>query len=123
MDDAPAAAAAGAGDRAAIHHYITAVCRNNGCPVVTIGGMPDHVHLLVYLSSGMTISRLMHLVKGGSSRLAGQLLGGDAAFAWQRGYGVFGVSPHDKERVAAYIRHQKRHHTDGAIWPGARNHR
>jgi hypothetical protein len=32
------------------------------------------------------------------------------AFAWQKGYAAFGVSPGNQERVIAYIRNQEEHH-------------
>ena len=102
-----------------LYRYIKTVCRDDECDVLAIGGMPDHVHLLVLLSNTITLGQLMHDVKGGSSRfLSRQVLSGDW-FAWQRGYGAFGVSPQDKQRVIRYILNQKRHHTDGTVWPEA----
>lgn len=102
-----------------LYRYIEAVCRDDECELLAIGGMPDHVHLLVLLPATITLGQLMHDVKGGSSRFVSeQVLSGDW-FAWQRGYGAFGVSPHDKQRVIRYIRNQKRHHADGTLWPEA----
>jgi REP element-mobilizing transposase RayT len=33
-----------------------------------IGGMPDHVHLLLALPSTMPLSKALQLIKGGSSK-------------------------------------------------------
>jgi putative transposase len=103
-----------------LYPYIGQVCRRDGCLVHAIGGMPDHVHLLVSMGHDITTSDLMHHVKGGSSRFVNETFAPETPFHWQRGYGVFGVSPHDKARVMAYIYNQKQHHADGGIlWPGA----
>jgi putative transposase len=100
-----------------LYHYISRVCQDDGCDVLAIGGTENHVHLLVNMGHKASAGTLMHHVKGGSSRLMGQILGPEAPFKWQRGYGVLGVSPHDKERVIAYILKQKEHHRAGTIWP------
>ena len=102
-----------------LHRYLTSVCRQHGCPVVAIGGMPDHIHLLVSLSNTMTLSELMKEIKGSSSRFFSEQLNPDGWFAWQPNYGAFSVSPADKEKVMAYILHQKQHHADGALWKSA----
>ena len=103
-----------------LYRYISAVCRRDGCVVHAIGGMPDHVHLLLGMAHDITISQLMQHVKGGSARFINETYAPETPFHWQRGYGVFGVSPNDLSRVTAYIRHQKQHHTDGGIlWHGA----
>lgn len=102
-----------------IYRYIHAVCRNHNCPVVAIGGRPDHVHLLVAMAATTTMSDLMEWVKGGSAHFANHDLGMGNGFAWQEGYGAFSVSPHDRTKVIAYIRDQQAHHASGTVWPEA----
>jgi putative transposase len=48
-----------------LYRYIEGVCRHNKSPVLAIGGTPNHVHLLVKLSSTASIADLMKQVKGG----------------------------------------------------------
>jgi REP element-mobilizing transposase RayT len=96
-----------------LYRYIAAVCREKGCEALALGGMPDHLHLLVQLSNTVSLSELMQHVKGGSSRLLTEKRGN---FAWQGGYGAFSVSPRHKERVIAYIHNQKRHHAEQTLW-------
>jgi putative transposase len=102
-----------------IHRSIVAICEDNGCPVLGIGGMPDHVHILVSLSNTMTMAKLMELAKGGSSRYITTVLHNLEWFKWQGSYGAFSVSPHEKQKVINYINNQKAHHADRTIWPTA----
>ncbi len=102
-----------------LYRYVQGVCEEHQSPVLAIGGMPDHVHLLVALSNTIALSGLMKYVKGGSSRyIAESLLPGEG-FKWQGNYGDFSVSPHDKDRVIRYIQNQKHHHSNGSLWSHA----
>ncbi len=100
-----------------VYRYISDVCADDKCDVLAIGGMPDHVHLLVKLSNTATLAKMMHDVKGGSSRFITTELG--APFAWQGHYGAFSVSPRDKDAVIRYILNQKQYHENNTIWPHA----
>jgi REP element-mobilizing transposase RayT len=40
----------------------------NRMTALQIGGMPDHVHLLLALPSTMPLSKALQLIKGGSSK-------------------------------------------------------
>jgi putative transposase len=103
----------------AVYRYMETVARNDGCEVLAIGGMPDHVHLFVCMSTTVSISQLMHHVKGSSSRLIHRDFTPKAFFKWQGSYGVFSVRPSDKERVVAYINNQEQHHREGSLWKAA----
>src|SRR4051794_27625134 len=95
-----------------VHRYISRVCEDEGCEVLAVGGMPDHVHLLIALPNTLTLAELMRHVKGSSSRFVSQKLKSGETFQWQGSYGAFSVSPGDKEKVIRYITHQKQHHAD-----------
>jgi putative transposase len=102
-----------------VYDYIAAVCRDNRCRVIAIGGMPDHIHLLAGLSATMTMSKLIKDIKGGSSRFISEQCTPGEWFAWQAHYAAFAVSPTHVAKVAAYIGNQKRHHAEGTLWPAA----
>jgi len=70
----------------------------------------DHVHVLVDLSTRLSIEELVQCLKGSSSHWinANNLISGK--FAWGRGYGAFSVSESNLEQVATYIAGQKAHH-------------
>ena len=70
----------------------------------------DHVHTLIDLPTGLSIEKLMQLLKGSSSHWinANNILPGK--FAWGRGYGAFSVSESNVGQVAAYIAGQEEPH-------------
>jgi REP element-mobilizing transposase RayT len=77
----------------------------------------DHVHLLVELSTGVEVRKLMKEVKGASSFLVSHELTPEVFFRWQTGYGAFTVSHKDVPAIKAYINNQKVHHAQRTlIW-------
>jgi putative transposase len=99
-----------------LYHFIHAVCDREGCPVVSLGGTEDHIHLLVALSNTTSMADLMEAVKGASSRFISDKLRPGEWFKWQGSYGAFSVSARDRKRVIEYIRNQKQHHAVGSLW-------
>jgi len=87
--------------------YMTGIARKLGVNTIAIGGMPDHIHMLVAESGVLPISSLLQKVKGSSSKWLGAQLRG---FAWQEGFGAFGVSASHRDKVIAYIQNQPEHH-------------
>ena len=71
---------------------------------------PDHVHALIDVHTGLSIEKVVQLLKGSSSHWvnSNELLTGK--FAWARGYGVFSVSHSNVDLVARYIVDQEEHH-------------
>ncbi len=96
--------------------YLDAVCRDMRCDPLTIGGMPDHIHLLVNFGNTVSLAEFMKRIKGGSSRFISQELRGSELFQWQAHYGAFSVEPGNIKTVAAYISNQKQHHSEGTIY-------
>jgi REP element-mobilizing transposase RayT len=74
-----------------------------------IGGVADHVHLLIGLPATHCLADLMRDLKAVSSRWVHETLG-QHSFAWQEGYGAFTVGASQREAVCDYIRRQKEHH-------------
>jgi putative transposase len=93
-----------------MHAYLGGTCKALDCPVLKVGGVSDHVHILCALSRSLTIAKLVGEIKRESSKWVktkGKMLG---KFAWQSGYGAFSVSQSEVERVRAYIAGQQEHH-------------
>lgn len=78
------------------------------CPVVIVGGMPDHIHMLFVLARTLTLSKAVEEVKRESSKWGKEHI--HPGFYWQSGYGAFSVSPSNVPQVKAYIAHQEEHH-------------
>jgi putative transposase len=98
------------GIRNQMHAYLGGTCNQLECPVLTVGGVADHVHILCLFSRNMSIAELVGEIKRGSSKwikMKGKML---TKFAWQNGYGVFSVGQSEVDRVKQYIAGQEEHH-------------
>jgi putative transposase len=84
--------------------YMAGVCKNQKIFVHEIGGMDDHLHMLIEVPPTISFSDAIKEIKTSSSRWMGR------EFAWQPGFGLFGVSASNLETVIRYIRTQKEHH-------------
>jgi len=87
--------------------YMAGICRNHGVFVHAIGGIEDHVHLLIEIPLSLPIPKAVLLVKSNSSKWLNET---GRNFAWQKGYAAFSVSASNLRSVAEYIRNQEAHH-------------
>jgi REP element-mobilizing transposase RayT len=95
--------------RERLHEYLGGTIKGlKGFPQ-GIGGVEDHVHLLIGLKSTHTLSDFMRELKKASSAWVHNEVG-LAKFAWQEGYGAFTVSPTSRDGVKKYIANQEEHH-------------
>ena len=89
--------------------YLGGVIRTlDGAPEA-IGGVADHVHLLVGLRATHTLADVLRELKSVSSKWVHEEMG-VRSFAWQEGYGAFTVSASQLENVRRYIQQQEEHH-------------
>src|SRR5947209_3263600 len=88
--------------------YMGGIARAHQLHAIIIGGMGDHVHLLLAVPSTIAIGRAVQLIKMGSSSWVRE--NESKLFQWQEGFAAFSVSQSNLERVKAYIRDQKIHH-------------
>lgn len=95
--------------RPRLYAYIGGIVRAEQGVLYAIGGVEDHVHLLVRWRADAPISDLMRTVKSRSTKWAKAELGRDG-FAWQEGYAVFSVSKSQEEVVRGYFEKQAEHH-------------
>ena len=96
--------------RPALHAYLATVTRNAGCACYRAGGVADHVHLAIRLSRTLTTAQLVEEIKTSSSKWLKTQSPALTAFAWQRGYGAFSVSPSGLDALRRYIETQEAHH-------------
>ena len=90
--------------------FLGGIARQNNMKAVEIGGVEDHIHMLLSLPATLAISRAMQLIKGGSSKWVHETFPGQWPFTWQEEYGAFSVSVSQLEKTIAYIRSQPEHH-------------
>lgn len=93
-----------------LHPFLGGIARDLRCTPHTIGGIPDHVHLLIRQRSDISISDLVRHLKGRSARWANERRAG--SLKWQEGYGAFSVSKSGLAEVVEYINNQKSHHQE-----------
>jgi len=95
--------------------YITGILKNQDCPLMRIGVVTDHVHILYSQSRTKTIADVVATVKRESSTWIkkqewAHLNPDFAQFHWQNGYGIFSVSESRIKEVVKYIDNQMEHH-------------
>ncbi len=80
----------------------------NGIPLA-VGGVSDHMHLLIGLRATHVIADVLRELKSESSRWVHEKIA-VPGFAWQEGYAAISVSPSQIEDVRKYILSQVEHH-------------
>ena len=93
-----------------LYKYITSIIQNNNHKVLAIGGMPDHLHLLIGLRPDESLSHLVQEIKRDSSLWINEKRYINGKFSWQEGYGAFSYSKSQLLNVTNYILNQKEHH-------------
>ena len=93
-----------------VHAYLATIARDLGSNHVVVGGVADHVHLLLDSPRTIAVADFVGQLKRGSSLFVKGLGTKHKRFSWQRGYGIFSVSPGHRAQVEAYIRNQEEHH-------------
>lgn len=91
-----------------LHAYLGGIVKGLDAMPLAVGGVADHVHLLVSLKSKHRLDYFLRDLKADSSTWIHQEL--HKKFEWQKGYGAFSVSPNSIEGVRKYIANQAEHH-------------
>ena len=92
--------------------YMGGIARENGMKALAVGGVEDHVHLLLSMRSTMPISKALQLIKGGSSKWIHDTFPQHQYFAWQEGYEAFSIGVSQVEETKRYIANQYEHHRE-----------
>jgi putative transposase len=90
--------------------FLGGIARQHKMKAIEIGGVADHVHILLSLPATMPIAKAMQLIKGGSSKWVHETFPEHRNFEWQEKYGSFGVSVSQLDKIIEYIKGQERHH-------------
>ena len=98
------------GMRERLHAYLGGIARENGMAALAVGGVADHVHVLLSLSRTASVSKAVQLLKAGSSKWVNENFPRMGRFSWQEGFGAFSIGVAQKERTLAYIQAQAEHH-------------
>ena len=90
--------------------FLGGIARQNKMKALEIGGVADHVHLLLSLPAILSISKAMQLIKGGSSKWVHETFPDQRLFGWQEEYGAFSVSVSQLDHIIHYLKGQEEHH-------------
>jgi putative transposase len=93
-----------------LYPYITKTLNIYGCNTLKIGGIDNHIHILCVLSKNYALSEVIEKIKNSSSKWIKSKGEKYKNFYWQKGYGVFSISPSHKNVVINYIANQAQHH-------------
>jgi putative transposase len=72
--------------RERVFAYLGGIARENKMTALEIGGVADHVHLLLSIPASLAVSKAIQLIKGGSSHWLKDAFSDMTDFAWQDGY-------------------------------------
>lgn len=95
--------------RARLHEYLGGTVKGLGAFPQGIGGIEDHVHLLIGFKATHRLADFMQELKKSASVWVHEQIG-QRDFAWQEGYAAFSVSPTARPAVKNYISNQEEHH-------------
>lgn len=96
--------------REELYKYITGIITNHDQKLLAIGGIENHIHILIGLKSNCEISKLIQEVKANSSKFVNQKRFVRGKFSWQEGFGAFSYSRSQLDTVVKYIQNQEKHH-------------
>jgi putative transposase len=93
-----------------LHGYLGGIVRELGGTALEVGGVADHVHLLVKLTAKIALADFMRALKANSSKWLNEEKLKLRKFGWQDGYAAFTVSKSQVPDVRKYIKNQESHH-------------
>jgi len=91
-----------------LYGYLGGIVKNQNGVCLAVGGIEDHLHLLVGVTPSHRLDYFVRELKAGSSGWAHREK--KPKFEWQRGYGGFTVSATSLDGVKNYIHNQEAHH-------------
>lgn len=96
--------------REELYKYMGGIIRGEKGILISIGGMPDHIHLAAKFKAGISVSDMLRKIKANSSKWANEKLNNRSKFGWQNGFGAFTVSESQLDTLLHYIERQEEHH-------------
>ncbi len=85
--------------------------------VHAVGGVADHVHLVVSIPPRVAVADFIGQLKGSSAHWVNHAAGYPGRFGWQEGYGAFSFSKRSLAAVVRYAVEQRQRHERGKLLP------
>lgn len=93
-----------------LYKYITGIVKSRKQKMISIGGVEDHIHILLGIKPDISLSDLVRDIKANSSRFINEKSLAFGYFRWQEGFGAFSYSHSQLDDVIRYIQNQETHH-------------
>ncbi len=93
-----------------LYKYITGIVTNQKQKLISINGMPDHIHILIGLRPSMALADLVREIKADSTNYINRNKFVHGKFSWQEGYGAFSYGHSQLDTIIRYIHNQEKHH-------------
>jgi putative transposase len=94
--------------QADLYRCIGEIAKNKKWLILAVGGVCDHIHILIKMSPSDAIKDVVRVLKSNSSKFIRDNF--DAVFAWQEGYSVFSVDERCLENIKNYVLNQEMRH-------------
>ena len=98
-----------------VHQIVFGKARELGLVLHALGGVSDHVHVVVSIPPTRCVAEIVKQMKGASSRAVDLSAGAGSVFRWQERYGALTLGGASLARVIECVRQQPEHHTSGTI--------
>ena len=93
-----------------LYKYICGIANAKEHKIFAIGGVEDHMHILVSMKPHKALSDLVRDMKANSARWINENKLVIGKFQWQEGYAAFSYAQSQLNTVIAYINNQEKHH-------------
>ena len=93
-----------------LYRYIWHYLKENKCKLLRIGGIENHIHLLVDIHPTMAVAKMMEQMKRNSSLWMKNSGMFPLFVGWGKEYFGFSKSTEERDKIINYIKNQKEHH-------------
>ena len=94
-----------------LYRYIWGIVKHKNGVLYRIGGMPDHVHILVQLPATIAVADFVRDLKTATNVYLKENRDSFPKFdGWSRSYCALTYSQNEKDSIINYIKSQKEHH-------------
>lgn len=98
-----------------IRTTLYAKARELGLTLHEVGGMEEHLHVVLSAPPTVAVADWIRHLKGATSRAVNRARDTNSAFRWQDSYGALSIGGRSLATVIAYVRNQRQHHLAGTV--------
>lgn len=95
-----------------LYRYLWGVVQTRGSLLYSVGGVDNHIHLLIGLNPFVALADLVVEMKTTSSEWIRRCRVFPDFADWQKSYGAFSVAAEARPALVRQIEHQEYHHND-----------